>query len=111
MCCSHPGMTAAEDIRQIVASIDRPLNVLIGMPGMHLTVPQLQELGVTRISLGGSLARAAYGAMMRAAAEILTRGSFEYTAQAASGKELNGIFAIPHRQAQLLGVPHPHFQR
>jgi 2-methylisocitrate lyase-like PEP mutase family enzyme len=92
-----PGVTAAEDIRQLVASIDRPLNVLIGM-GMHLTVPQLQQLGVTRISLGGSLARAAYGAMMRAASEILTRGSFEYTAQAASGKELNAIFALPHRQ-------------
>jgi 2-methylisocitrate lyase-like PEP mutase family enzyme len=91
-----PGISSAEDIRQIVASIDRPLNVLIGM-SMHLTVPQLQELGVTRISLGGSLARAAYGALMRAATEILTAGSFDYTAQAASGKELNGIFAIPNR--------------
>src|SRR5580658_4298693 len=90
-----PGLAGKEDIRQIVASIDRPLNVLIGM-SMHLTVPQLQELGVTRISLGGSLARAAYGALMRAATEILTAGSFDYTAQAASGKELNGIFAIPN---------------
>jgi 2-methylisocitrate lyase-like PEP mutase family enzyme len=93
-----PGIASSEDIRQIVSSIDRPLNVLIGT-GMHLTVPQLQELGVTRISLGASLARAAYGAMMRAATEILTAGSFEYTAQAASGKELNGIFAIPNREA------------
>jgi 2-methylisocitrate lyase-like PEP mutase family enzyme len=93
-----PGIVSSEDIRQIVSSIDRPLNVLIGN-SMHLTVPQLQELGVTRISLGASLARAAYGAMMRAATEILTAGSFEYTAQAASGKELNGIFAIPNRQA------------
>ena len=93
-----PGIVASEDIRQIVSSIDRPLNVLIGT-GMGLTVPQLQELGVTRISLGASLARAAYGAMMRAATEILTTGSFEYTAQAASGKELNGIFAIPNRQS------------
>jgi 2-methylisocitrate lyase-like PEP mutase family enzyme len=93
-----PGIASSEDIRQIVSSIDRPLNVLIGT-GMHLTVPQLQELGVTRISLGASLARAAYGAMMRAATEILTAGSFEYTAQAASGKELNGIFAIPNPEA------------
>jgi 2-methylisocitrate lyase-like PEP mutase family enzyme len=93
-----PGIAAAADIRQIVAAIDRPLNVLIGMPGMQLTVPQLQDLGVTRISLGGSLARSAYGAMMRAAAEILTQGTFAYTAQAAAGKELNGIFA-PNRQA------------
>ena len=90
-----PGIAAAEDIRQIVAAIDRPLNVLIGMPGMHLTVPQLQDLGVTRISLGGSLARAAYGAMKRAATEILTQGTFDYTAQAASRKELEAIFATP----------------
>ena len=93
-----PGIVSREDIRQIVGSIDKPLNVLIGT-GMHLTVPQLQELGVTRISLGASLARAAYGAMMRAATEILTAGSFEYTAQAASGKELNAIFAIPNPQS------------
>ena len=90
-----PGLAAAEDIRQVVAAIDRPLNVLIGMPGMHLTVPQLQDLGVTRISLGGSLARAAYGAMMRAATEILTKGSFDYTAQAAARAQLEGIFAPP----------------
>jgi 2-methylisocitrate lyase-like PEP mutase family enzyme len=90
-----PGIAAAADIRQIVSSIDRPLNVLIGMPGMRLTVPQLQDLGVARISLGGSLARAAYGAMMRAATEILSQGSFDYTAQAASRKELEGIFAAP----------------
>jgi 2-methylisocitrate lyase-like PEP mutase family enzyme len=90
-----PGIAAAEDIRQIVAAIDRPLNVLIGLPGMHLSVPQLQELGVTRISLGGSLARVAYGALMRAATEILTQGSFDYTAQAASRKELEAIFAPP----------------
>ncbi|HEY6458336.1 MAG TPA: isocitrate lyase/phosphoenolpyruvate mutase family protein [Steroidobacteraceae bacterium] len=90
-----PGICKAEDIRQIIAAIDRPLNVLIGMPGMHLTVAQLQELGVTRISLGGSLARAAYGALLRAAAEILSTGTFDYTAQAASRKQLEGIFAPP----------------
>jgi 2-methylisocitrate lyase-like PEP mutase family enzyme len=92
----YPLEFAAERIRQAaVAAIDRPLNVLIGMPGMHLTVPQLQDLGVTRISLGGSLARAAYGAMMRAATEILTKGSFDYTAQAAARAQLEGIFAPP----------------
>jgi 2-methylisocitrate lyase-like PEP mutase family enzyme len=90
-----PGIAAAEDIRQILAAVDRPVNVLIGMPGMRLTVPQLQELGVTRISLGASLARAAYGAMLRAATEILATGSFDYTAQAASRKELEGIFTAP----------------
>ena len=87
-----PGVKTREDIRQIVSAIDRPLNALIGMPGMNLTVADLQELGVTRISLGGSLARAAYGAMLRAVTEIQTKGTFEYTAQAVSRKELDGIF-------------------
>jgi 2-methylisocitrate lyase-like PEP mutase family enzyme len=88
-----PGVKSKEDIRQIVGSVDRPLNVLVGMPTMNLTVADLQELGVTRISLGGTLARAAYGAMMRAAAEIQTQGTFGYAAEAVSGKELNGIFS------------------
>lgn len=88
-----PGIATAEEIRQVVAAIDRPLNVLIGMPGMRLTVPQLQDLGVTRISLGASLARAAYGAMMRAATEILAQRSFDFTGQAATRKELEAIFA------------------
>ncbi len=82
-------------------SIDRPLNVLAGMPGMALTVADLQELGVTRISLGGTLARAAYGAMMRAAAEVQIKGTFNFAAEAVSGKELNGIFAraLPDQNA------------
>ena len=88
-----PGIQSREDIREIIRSIDRPLNVLVGMPGMDLTVADLQELGVTRISLGGTLARAAYGALLQAAAEIQTRGTFGYAAKAASGKELNAIFA------------------
>src|SRR5580658_11310601 len=49
-----PGVQSRDDIRQLVRAVDRPVNVLIGMPGMTLTVANLQELGVTRISLGGS---------------------------------------------------------
>jgi 2-methylisocitrate lyase-like PEP mutase family enzyme len=93
-----PGIKSPEEISQIIRSIDRPLNVLVGMPGMRLNVPQLQDLGVARISLGGSLARAAYGAMLQAAAEIQTKGTFDYTMRAVSGKELNGIFSgVPPR--------------
>jgi 2-methylisocitrate lyase-like PEP mutase family enzyme len=88
-----PGIKSREDLRQIISSIDRPLNVLAGMPGMALTVADLQELGVTRISLGGTLARAAYGAMLRAAAEVQTKGTFNFAAEAVSGKELNAIFS------------------
>ena len=90
-----PGIRTAAEIGAVVKSIDRPLNVLAGMPGMTLTVAQLRDLGVTRISLGGTLARAAYGALLRAAQEVLTHGTFGYVAEAAPGKDLNQIFAAP----------------
>jgi len=88
-----PGIKSRDDIRLIVSSIDRPLNVLAGLPGMRLTVTDLQELGVTRISLGGSLARAAYGALFRAVREIQAKGTFDYVEEAASRQELERIFS------------------
>lgn len=88
-----PGVKTSADIRTIISAIDRPLNVLAGMPGMTQSVSELHDLGVTRISLGGTLARSAYGAMMRAVAEIQTKGSFGYTADGPSNKELNAIFS------------------
>jgi 2-methylisocitrate lyase-like PEP mutase family enzyme len=88
-----PGLKTAEEISQVLRSIDRPLNVLAGVTGMTLSVAELSELGVARISLGGSLARAAYGALLRAAAEVRGQGTFGYLRDAASGKELNKIFS------------------
>jgi 2-methylisocitrate lyase-like PEP mutase family enzyme len=88
-----PGIQSKEDIQAIVQSIDRPLNVIMGFQGIQLTVGELQELGVTRISLGGSLARAAYGALVRAAKEVQTSGTFNYASEAISGKEINSIFS------------------
>lgn len=66
-----PGIRSKEDIRSIISSIDRPLNVIMGFQGVQLTVSELQKLGVARISLGGSLARAAYGALLKAAQEVI----------------------------------------
>lgn len=91
-----PGIQSKEDISSIVSSIDRPLNVIMGFQGIQLTVSELQELGVTRISLGGSLARAAYGELVRAATEVLSQGSFNYAGNTISGKEINGIFGREH---------------
>jgi 2-methylisocitrate lyase-like PEP mutase family enzyme len=90
-----PGIQSKEDIRAIVQSIDRPLNVIMGLQGVPLTFDQLRELGVTRVSLGGSLARAAYGALCRAAAEIQSAGTFRYADDAMAGAALNAIFAGP----------------
>ena len=88
-----PGIKTREEITEVIRCIDRPLNVLAGISGMTLRVADLQELGVARISLGGSLARAAYGALLRAAAEVHGQGTFGYVREAASGKELNEIFS------------------
>jgi 2-methylisocitrate lyase-like PEP mutase family enzyme len=87
-----PGLRTLEDIRTVVRSVDRPVNVLMSMPKVDITVAQLQELGVRRVSVGGSLARAAYGALLRAGEEMLRDGSFGYAAQAPSTRHFNDIF-------------------
>lgn len=86
-----PGIRTKQDIQAIISSVDRPLNVLVGAPG--LSIPDLAEMGVSRISLGGSLARSAYGALLRAAREILAQGTFSYADEAISAKDINEIFA------------------
>jgi 2-methylisocitrate lyase-like PEP mutase family enzyme len=88
-----PGLRTPEDIAEVVRSVDRPVNVMMGMPGMQLTVPELAQLGVTRVSLGASLARAAYGALVRGAREVLEQGTFAYVDDALPGADLNRIFA------------------
>ncbi len=88
-----PGIQSKEDIQTIVKSIDRPLNVLMGFQGVQLSVAELQDMGVARISTGGSLARAAYGALMRAAQEMQSAGTFNYANEAISGKQMNSIFS------------------
>lgn len=87
-----PGVQSKADIKSILSAIDRPLNVLMGMRGEQLTLPELSELGVARISLGGSLARTAYSAMINAVKEITSTGRFSYASDAISGKEINAIF-------------------
>lgn len=87
-----PGLRTVEDIRTVLQSVDRPLNVIMGLTGVTLTVPQLEALGVRRISVGGSLARAAYGAVLRAAQEIREQGSFGYAGDVPSTKYFNDAF-------------------
>ena len=87
-----PGLTSREDIAAVVSSVDRPVNVIMGLQGVKLTVDELSELGVKRISVGSALSRAALGAFLRGAREMLERGSFEYAEEAASYRELNSMF-------------------
>ncbi|WP_119304469.1 isocitrate lyase/PEP mutase family protein [Dongia deserti] len=77
-----PGLTSLEQIRTVCASVSRPVNVVMGLVGGTFTVQQLAEAGVKRISLGSSLARAALGALMRAAREIKGNGTFSFASEA-----------------------------
>jgi 2-methylisocitrate lyase-like PEP mutase family enzyme len=87
-----PLLRTAEDIRAVITSVDRPVNVLLG-PKERLTVAELAALGVKRISLGSVLASVATGALLRAAKEMLERGSFTFAADAAPGKEIDDLIA------------------
>lgn len=91
-----PGVQSKADIQSILNSIDRPLNVLMGLQGEQLTLAELNELGVARVSLGGSLARTAYSAMINAIKDITSTGCFSYASTAITGKEINAIFDRPH---------------
>jgi 2-methylisocitrate lyase-like PEP mutase family enzyme len=87
-----PGLKTREDIAAVVSSVDRPVNVLMGMAGMPFSVDDLAQMGVKRISVGGALARAALGALLRAANEMLEHGTFTYTNGAATMKEVTDLF-------------------
>ena len=91
-CLYAPGIRTREEIRAVVEAVaPKPVNVLIGWP-TDLTVQDLAALGVRRISVGGALARAAWGGFMRVAKEMAEAGSFAGFGEAASGAELNGLF-------------------
>lgn len=77
-----PGLPDLASIRSVCAAVDKPVNVVMGLSGRHFSTRDLAEAGVTRISVGGSFARAAMGAIMRAGREVLNEGTFTYAAQA-----------------------------
>jgi 2-methylisocitrate lyase-like PEP mutase family enzyme len=86
-----PGLRTRDEIASVVGAVDRPVNALLGMPGLRLA--DAAALGVKRVSTGSLLARAALGAFLRAAVELRDDGTFGFAAEAASGRELNGILA------------------
>jgi 2-methylisocitrate lyase-like PEP mutase family enzyme len=80
-----PGLSRVEDIRQLVASVDRPVNVL-ALPGAP-TVAELGEAGVGRVSVGGAFAFAALGAAVEAARELREDGTYRYWERARAGAQ------------------------
>ena len=79
-----PGLTSLADIRQVVRSLDRPVNVLAlsGAP----SVSELAEAGVSRVSVGGAFAFAALGGLAAAATELRDKGTYGYLANSAAGR-------------------------
>lgn len=83
-----PGLTSAADIRSVVSSVDRPVNVLALAAAPP--VAELAELGVARISVGGGFAFAALGALAEAGRELLEQGTYGFAQRARTGRELAG---------------------
>ena len=91
-CLYAPGLRTREQITAVVAAVaPKPVNVLIGAP-IGFTVDDLAQLGVRRISVGGALARAAWGGFIRAAKAIAEHGTFDQLADAPSHASLNALF-------------------
>jgi 2-methylisocitrate lyase-like PEP mutase family enzyme len=88
-----PGLKSKEDIAAVVRSVDRPVNVIMGLQGVQLSLAELSEIGVKRVSVGSALSRAALGAFLRAAREMQTRGTFTFAEDAVNYAELNKMFA------------------
>ena len=88
-----PSLTSRDDIAAVVKAVaPKPVNVVMGLSGPRFSLDELASLGVKRVSLGSSLARAAYGAFLEAAGEIRDKGTFTFAARAAPYAALNDMF-------------------
>ena len=91
-CLYAPGIKTREQIAAVVAAVaPRPVNLLVGAAS-ELTMKDIAELGVRRVSVGGGMARAAWGGFIRAARTLAEQGRFDGFAEAAPGNELNAFF-------------------
>jgi 2-methylisocitrate lyase-like PEP mutase family enzyme len=86
-----PGMTSMDDIATLVKSVDRPVNVLAGMQGVHFDLAELSRVGVRRVSVGGALTRVALGAFLRAAREMKQHGTFTFVDEPVSSGEISNL--------------------
>jgi 2-methylisocitrate lyase-like PEP mutase family enzyme len=88
-----PGLTRAEEIRTVCASVGKPVNVVMGLRNASFSVAELAALGVRRISVGSALSRAALGAFLRSAGEIRQQGTFTFAQDALPYAEANALMA------------------
>lgn len=88
-----PGIVSKDDIATIVRSVDRPLNVVMGLQGVQLSLAELSAIGVKRVSVGSALSRAALGAFLRAAREMHEHGTFTFAEQAVGYRDINAMLS------------------
>ncbi len=87
-----PGLPDMDSVRRVCAEVDKPINIVMGLSSTGFTVAELAAAGVKRISVGASFARAAYGAFVNAATEVINDGSFAYADSAIGFAEMNAFF-------------------
>ena len=89
-----PGLSSKADIASVVSSVDRPVNVVMGLQGVQLSLAELSALGVRRVSVGSALSRAAFGAFLRAAKEMREHGTFAFAAESVGYRDINALFKV-----------------
>ncbi len=90
-----PGLKTREEIGAVVRAVaPKPVNVVMGLSGAAFSLDEIAGLGVKRVSLGSSLARAAYGAFLRAAREVREQGTFDFAREAVPYAEINRMFKV-----------------
>ncbi len=87
-----PGLPSKDDMVSVVASVDRPVNVVMGLQGVQLSLAVLSSIGVKRVSVGSALSRVSFGAFLRAAREMRDHGTFAFAEEAAKYWEINEMF-------------------
>ncbi|WP_282606634.1 oxaloacetate decarboxylase [Pelagibius sp. Alg239-R121] len=87
-----PGLSNLDDIKSLCASVGKPVNVVMGLPGATFGVKELAEAGVKRISVGSALCRLAFGTVLSAAREMMDEGRFTFAKDAIGFAPLDKIF-------------------
>ncbi len=92
-----PGLPDIDAIRTVCATVDKPVNVVMGLKGPRYSVAELSAAGVRRVSVGGSFARASLGALLRAAEEVKLSGTFTYAGDAIPAATLSQLMSQEKR--------------
>ena len=87
-----PGLRDLATIRTVVASVGKPVNVVMSHGDPSLTLAQLADAGVKRVSVGGSLSRLALAAFLRGAREMANKGAFTWMRETVASRELKAVF-------------------